>query len=134
MYRGLIWNFARRDLKARFRGTLLGWMWSLMMPLATVLIYTAVFSVIFRSTPPPFGNGKPGIYVIWLLVGMVTFSFFSNGVTMSMPSLLSAGNLLQKIYIPSYVPVIGTQISTSTQTLIEYGILIVLLLGSATSA
>ncbi|MDQ1245852.1 MAG: Transport permease protein [Actinomycetota bacterium] len=126
-YRGLIWNFARRDLKARFRGTLLGWLWSLMLPLATLLIYAAVFSVIFRAVPPPLGNGDPGIYVIWLLVGIVTYSFFGNGVTMSMPSLLSAGNLLQKIYIPSYVPVIGTAIATSVQSLIEYVILLAVL-------
>lgn len=128
LYRGLIWNFARRDLKARFRGTLLGWLWSLMMPLAMLLIYSAVFSVIFRATPPDFGNGEPGIYVVWLLVGMVTYSFFSNGVSLAMPSLLSAGNLLQKIYIPSYVPVIGTGIAASTQSLIEYAILIVVLI------
>jgi ABC-type polysaccharide/polyol phosphate export permease len=127
-YRGLIWNFARRDLKARFRGTLLGWLWSLMLPLATLLIYSAVFSIIFRATPPPFGNGEPGIYVVWLLVGMVTYSFFANGVSLAMPSLLSAGNLLQKIYIPSYVPVIGTAIAASTQSLIEYAILIIVLL------
>ncbi|MCB0915752.1 MAG: ABC transporter permease [Actinobacteria bacterium] len=128
MYRGLIWNFARRDLKARFRGTFLGWLWSLMLPLATLLIYSAVFSIIFRAVPPPFGNGEPGIYVIWLLVGIVTYSFFGNGVTLAMPSLLSAGNLLQKIYIPSYVPVMGTAIAASTQSLVEYGILLVVLI------
>jgi ABC-type polysaccharide/polyol phosphate export permease len=128
MYRGLIWNFARRDLKARFRGTLLGWLWSLMLPLATLIIYSAVFSIIFRAVPPPFGSGEPGIYVVWLLVGIITYSFFGNGVSMAIPSLLSAGNLLQKIYIPSYVPVMGTAIAASTQSLIEYGILLVVLL------
>ena len=127
-YRGLIWNFARRDLKARFRGTVLGWMWSLVLPLATLLIYTAVFSVIFRAAPPPFGNGKDGNYAVWLLVGMVTYSFFSIGVNQAIPALLGAGSLLQKIYIPSYVPVIGATIASSMQTLIEYAILLVILL------
>lgn len=127
-YRGLIWNFARRDLKARFRGTVLGWVWSLVLPLATLLIYTAVFSVIFRATPPEFGNGKPGNYAVWLLVGMVTYSFFSIGVNQAIPALLGAGTLLQKIYIPSYVPVIGASLASSMQTLIEFGILLVILL------
>lgn len=127
-YRGLIWNFARRDLKARFRGTVLGWLWSLMLPLATLLIYAAVFSVIFRAVPPPFGNGREGVYAVWLLVGMVTYSFFSVGVNQSIPALLGAGSLLQKIYIPSYVPVIGAAIASGMQTLIEFGILIAILL------
>lgn len=127
-YRGLIWNFARRDLKARFRGTVLGWLWSLVLPLATLVIYTAVFSVIFRATPPEFGNGKPGNYAVWLLVGMVTYSFFAIGVNQAIPALLGAGTLLQKIYIPSYVPVIGASLASSMQTLIEFGILLAILL------
>ncbi len=127
-YRSLIWNFAQRDLKARFRGTVLGWLWSLMLPLATVIIYTVVFSVVFRTTPPPLGNGDPGVYAVWLLVGMVTYSFFSVGVLQAMGALLGAGTLLQKIYIPSYVPVIGASIASSIQTLIEYAILAAILI------
>lgn len=127
-YRSLIWNFAQRDLKARFRGTALGWLWSLMLPLATLLIYTVVFSVVFRATPPPFGNGREGIYAVWLLVGIITYNLFSIGVTSGIPSLLGAGSLLQKIYIPSYVPVIGASIATSMQSLIEFAILAVVLI------
>jgi ABC-type polysaccharide/polyol phosphate export permease len=127
-YRSLIWTFAERDLKARFRGTLLGWLWSLMIPLSTVIIYTVVFSFVFRAQPPPFGNGREGIYAIWLLVGMVTYSYFSVGVGMGIPSLLASGTLLQKIYLPSYVPVIGTAIATGLQSLIEFGIVAVILI------
>ena len=128
IYRSLIWSFAERDLKSRFRGTVLGWVWSLMIPLSTVIIYTVVFSVVFRSQPPPFGNGKEGNYAVWLLVGMVTYSFFSVSVNGGIPSLLAAGTLLQKIYLPSYVPVIGTAISTAMQSLIEFGIVVLILL------
>jgi len=127
-YRGLITNFARRDLKARFRGTVLGWLWSLVIPLATVLIYTAVFSVIFRSIPPDYGNGEQGNYAVWLLVGLITWSAFAVGVTQAIPSLLASGRLLQKIYIPSYVPVIGNALASTVQTIIEYIILFVILL------
>ncbi len=67
-YRTLIWNFARRDLKTRYRGTFLGWIWSLVLPLATLMVYTVVFSVVFRAQPPPFGNGRTGIYSVWLFV------------------------------------------------------------------
>lgn len=129
VYRSLIWNFAQRDLKSRFRGTFLGWLWSLMLPLATLLIYSAVFSVIFRTQPPNFGNGREGIYAVWLLVGMVTYNFFNVGVNLAMSSMLDTGSLMQKIYIPSYIPVLGAVIAASIQTLIEFAILAVILLG-----
>lgn len=127
-YRNLIGNFARRDLKARFRGTVLGWLWSLVQPLATVLIYTVVFSLVFRATPPPLGNGEPGPYAVWLLAGIISYSLFSVGVGQGIAALLGAGTLLQKIYIPSYVPVFGAGLASSIQTLIEFGILAVILI------
>lgn len=126
-YRGLIWNFTRRDLKARYRGTLLGWLWSLVVPIATLLIYAAVFSAVFRIQPPPFGNGQPGNYAIWLMVGLVLYSYLATSVNLSIPTLLGAGTLLQKVYIPSYVPVIGASLATAIQTGIEVGILLIIL-------
>ena len=116
-YRKLVWSFAERDLKSKYRGTLFGWVWALLLPLATVLIYTVVFSVVFRAEPPPFGNGKPGNYAVWLLVGLVTWSFFAVAISSGIPNLLGAGVLLQKVYIPSVIPVVGSAIATASQTL-----------------
>ena len=127
-YRYLIWNFAKRDLKARFNGTAIGWAWSLVVPVATVAIYTLVFYFIFRSIPPDFGNGREGIYAVWFVTGLVPWNFFSNALVGSMGGLLGAGPLLQKIYIPSYVPVLGTIGGVLIQTLIEFGIVLVILL------
>ncbi len=127
-YRTLIWNFARRDLKTRYRGTFLGWIWSLVLPLATLLVYTVVFSVVFRSQPPPFGNGRTGIYSVWLFVGLVAWQFLSHGINTAVPSLMSAGRLLQKIYIPSYVPVIGSLVATALQSAVELSLVLLLLL------
>lgn len=127
-YRKLVWSFAERDLKSKYRGTLFGWVWALLLPLATVLIYTVVFSVVFRAEPPPFGNGKPGNYAVWLLVGLVTWSFFAVAISSGIPNLLGAGVLLQKVYIPSVIPVVGSAIATASQTLIEFGILLVILI------
>ncbi len=127
-YRYLIWNFARRDLKARFNGTAAGWAWSLVVPLATVATYTLVFAVIFKAQAPPFGNGKDAVFAVWFVCGLVPWTFFSNAVMGSMGGLISAGTLLQKIYIPSYVPVLGTIGGVLVQTLIEFGIVLVILL------
>src|SRR5664279_5683121 len=94
-YRSLIWNFAQRDLKSRFKGTALGWAWSLMAPLATLMTYTLVFSVFFHNVPPDCGNGKPGFFAVWLLAGLVPWSFFLVANLTSMPVLLANGPLLQ---------------------------------------
>ena len=129
-YRSLIWNFTQRDLKSRFKGTALGWAWSLVVPLATLLIYSFVFSVIFRAVPPDLGNGDPGIYAVWLFGGLIPWTFLSLSVTMSIPTLLDNGPLLQKVYFPSYAPVLGAIGAILVQTLIEsviYGFVLILL-------
>jgi ABC-type polysaccharide/polyol phosphate export permease len=121
--RSLVWNFAQRDLKSRFKGTALGWTWSLTVPLATLLTYSLVFSVIFRATPPPYGNGSDGFFPIWLFAGLIPWSFFLITVTVAMPTLLANGSLLQKVYFPSYAPVLGAVIAILVQTSIELAIL-----------
>ena len=126
-YRALIWNFARRDLKARYKGTLLGWIWSLVVPLATLLIYTLVFSVIFRAQPPDLGNGEPGIFPVWLFGGLIAWTFLSQSVQLGIPTLLGTGPLLQKVYFPSHVPVLGMMGAIIVQTFIELGIFAVIL-------
>jgi ABC-type polysaccharide/polyol phosphate export permease len=122
-YRSLIWNFAQRDLKSRFKGTALGWAWSLMAPLATLLTYSLVFSVFFPSSAPNFGSGRTGFFPVWLLAGLVPWSFFLITILVSMPTLLANGSLLQKVYFPSYAPILGAALAILVQTLIEFSIL-----------
>jgi ABC-type polysaccharide/polyol phosphate export permease len=127
-YRYLILNFARRDLKARFKGTVLGWLWALAVPITTVIIYTVVFGLVFRATPPPMGNGDTGHYAVWLLVAIVPWAFFLNSVNMGPVALLGNGPLLQKVYIPAYVPTLASTVAVLVQSAIELGVVIVVLL------
>jgi ABC-type polysaccharide/polyol phosphate export permease len=131
-YRSLIWNFAQRDLKSRFKGTALGWAWSLMLPLATLLTYSLVFSVIFKSSPPDFGTGRAGFFPVWLLAGLIPWTFFLITINVSIPTLLANGPLLQKIYFPSYAPILGAAVAILVQSTIELGILatVLILLGN----
>jgi ABC-type polysaccharide/polyol phosphate export permease len=125
--RSLIWNFAQRELKTRFKGTALGWAWSLMVPIATLLTYSLVFSVVFRATPPDFGTGRSGIFPVWLFAGLIPWSFFLITVNTSIPTLLANGPLLQKVYFPSYAPIVGSATAIGVQTVIEFTILAVVL-------
>jgi ABC-type polysaccharide/polyol phosphate export permease len=126
-YRSLIWNFTQRDLKSRFKGTALGWAWSLVVPLATLFTYSLVFSVIFRATPPDFGNARAGFFPVWLFCGLIPWAFFLISVNTAIPTLLANGPILQKVYFPSYAPIIGSVGGILVQTLIECAILAVAL-------
>jgi ABC-type polysaccharide/polyol phosphate export permease len=124
-YRSLIWNFAQRDLKARFKGTAVGWGWSLLLPIASLLTYTLVAHYIFKAQPPNFGNGKQGNFAVWLFVGLTTWGFFANGLNTAIGALLGTGGLLKKIYFPSYAPVLGAVIGVAIQSSIELGLVLV---------
>jgi ABC-type polysaccharide/polyol phosphate export permease len=127
-YRSLIWNFAQRDLKARFKGTAAGWAWSLLVPLASLAIYSIVTKVLLRAHAEPFGNGHGGNYTVYLFVGLTVWSFFANTINTGFGSLLGTGALLKKIYFPSFVPVIGSTIAIAIQSSIEFGLVLVVLL------
>ena len=57
-YRGLIGHLAQRELKSKYKRSVLGWLWSLLNPAATLLIYTVVFGTVMRIEPPLAGNGE----------------------------------------------------------------------------
>lgn len=123
----LVWNFAQRDLKAKFNATALGWAWSLVVPIASLGVYTLVFSVWMKIQPPDFGNGRQGVYVLFLFAGLTMWLFFANSVNAGIAGLASSGGMLQKIYFPSYTPVIGAGLAVAIQSLIEIAIYLAVL-------
>lgn len=126
-FRGLTWSFAQRELKARFKDTLLGWVWSLVVPLTTLGVYAVVFGVIFRATAPEFGNGKEPVYAVWLFCGLVVYTSFASGVTRGIDGLLQAGLMMKKVYFPPYSPVIGSVLAGGFQSLVEMALVLTVL-------
>ncbi|MBE6483229.1 MAG: ABC transporter permease [Actinomycetaceae bacterium] len=125
----LVNAFGQRDLKAKFNGTLLGWVWSLVVPLATLGIYTLIFGGLFKMEPPQLASRHAGIgvFAVWLFAGLTLWSFFQNSINAGISGLLSAGGLLQKVYFPAYAPVIGAGLAIGIQSAIEVGLLLVVL-------
>ena len=77
--RALVWAFANRDFATRYRSSILGWAWSLLQPLATLLVYAAVFSLVVRIQAPPLGaDPERTSFAAFLFTGMVTFNLFSG--------------------------------------------------------
>ena len=127
--RALIWAFAQRDFATRYRSSALGWVWSLAQPLASLLIFAAVFSIVFRIQAPPLGgNPESSSFAAFLFTGLVTFNLFSGLINVSMLQLKGSGDLLKKVQFPAWAPVLGSGIVQLVQIFFEFVVLAVVLL------
>jgi homopolymeric O-antigen transport system permease protein len=93
-YRELLYLLTWRDVKVRYKQTLLGATWAVIQPLCTMLIFTLFFGKL-AGIP---SNGVP--YAIFAYAGLLPWTFFSNAVTNSSNSLVGSANLITKIYFP----------------------------------
>jgi ABC-type polysaccharide/polyol phosphate export permease len=94
-YRELFANLFRRDVQAKYRGSLLGIAWTLANPILLMAVYLLVFSVLWHTQ---FGSG--GHYGLFLLVGLAAWIFFSNSVQSASRSMLDNANLIRKTRFP----------------------------------
>lgn len=98
-YRALIQNLVSRELKARYRGTVLGFLWSFVNPLLLMIIYTIVFGLIIGPRDPAFG-GSPWLYALFLFCGVLPWTWFASSSIESANVLMIQGNLIKKILFP----------------------------------
>jgi ABC-type polysaccharide/polyol phosphate export permease len=132
-YRNLIYNLAQRELRSRYKKSLLGWLWSLINPASTLLIYSLVFGVFFKSKPPDVAaNGHTDVYALYLFAGLWVWNYFNGTVMGAIMALQASGPLLNKVYFPAACPAIANTITVLLQAFIESGILALtmLLLGN----
>jgi ABC-2 type transport system permease protein len=122
--RGLVWAFAQRDFRTRYRTSAVGWTWSLLQPLANLAVFATVFSKVFPAHAPPLGNGKGTSYVLFLFTGLVAWNLFSGLLNLSMASLRESGALLRKVAFPAWAPVLGSALVQLIQVAIETAVLI----------
>ncbi|HTO00236.1 MAG TPA: ABC transporter permease [Microthrixaceae bacterium] len=117
-------NLAQRDLKARYKRSFVGWMWSLINPAATLGIYTLVFGFFLKGTAPVAGNGTLSSFALYLFCGLVVWNLFAGVVNTSIGSFATAGPLLTRTYFPPECPMVAGLTTVVLQSLIEAGILI----------
>ena len=114
-YRVLIQNLVSRELKARYRGTVLGFLWSFFNPLLLMTVYTVVFGFIIQPRDPAF-EGSPWLYALFLFCGVLPWTWFSSTLLESANVLMINGNLIKKILFPAEIlPVV-----TVTSNLINF--------------
>lgn len=102
-YRDLIATLVARELKVRYRRSTIGFLWSMLQPLLTMLVLAMVFSALFRFDIPH--------YPVYALAGIMFWNFFAQSVTASMNSLKGNAALLTKIPVPKAVFPIATVIA-----------------------
>ncbi len=126
-FRGLTHNLVARELKVKYKRSILGWTWSLINPATTILVYTLVFSIIFRAEIPAAGNGVLQSFSLWLFTALVLWNFFHASMMGGMASLVGAGELRRKVYFPVEIPIIAAMSANVVQTVIELGVLIAIM-------
>jgi lipopolysaccharide transport system permease protein len=126
--RELMVNLTLRELRGKYKRSVLGWTWSLLNPLATMLIFTFVFVVIFKVETP---RGEPsGLrnFPLFLLSGLVLWNFVSNSVNGSMTTLIANATLVKKVYFRREVLVAAVIASWLVSMVIEMVVLAVVLM------
>ncbi len=128
-YRTLITNLAQRDLRARYKKSVLGWLWSLINPATTLGIYTVVFGVFLGVAAPVAGNGHSKIFALYLFSALVGWNTFSGGINVAIGAFLASGGLLTRTYFPPECPIIAGSLTVLTQTTVESIILVAFMIG-----
>ncbi len=91
-YRELIYSLTKKELKVKYRGSVLGFLWSLLNPILVMVVYSFVFAIIMR-----LGVEE---YAIFLISALLGHNFLANSVSFGASSIVANGNLVNKIYFP----------------------------------
>lgn len=94
-YQYLLLDLVAKDIKTKYRRSVLGILWSVLNPLLMMLVLTAVFSTIF--------NYRTSDFSVYYLTGYLLFNFVMEATTFSMTSILGSAGLIKKVYIPKFV-------------------------------
>ena len=99
-YREMLSNLVRKDLKVRYKGSVLGFLWTFLNPLLQLVVYTIVFSTIMKVNIDKF--------YIYLFIGLIPWLFFATCIQAGSTSILMNKDLIKKIYFPRIILPIST--------------------------
>jgi lipopolysaccharide transport system permease protein len=122
-YRGLIQSLVARELKARYRASVLGFFWSFINPLLLLLIYSFVFSIVLPGTRPK--ELEP--YALFMFCGILPWTWFSSSLSEAANVLIGGGNLIKKVLFPAEILPIVTVLSNMVHFFLGLPILAIFL-------
>ena len=115
-YRTMIRSLVHKDLRGRYQASVLGFLWTFIVPLCQLLVYTVVFSIILRSQMERF--------YLYLFVALIPWNFFSACLTTGSGCIVDQGSLVNKIYFPREVVPIA-YVTASFVNMLYCGIIVV---------
>ncbi len=124
LHRDLLRQFVRREIEARYKGSSLGIVWSLITPLLMLAIYTFVFSVILKASWRGEAGGGQGEFAITLFAGLIAFNVFSEMVNRAPGLLVSHPNYVKKVVFPLEILSVSALGAALFQALINMVILV----------
>ena len=126
-HRVMIAGLVRRDLHARYAGSMLGMAWTILQPLLLFIVYMFVFSTIlqvkFTST-----DGQEGIFAFYLLAGLLPWLGFQDGVMRAATAIIDNAGLVKAMHFPTAVLVVSSVLSSLVAFLLSFSILLAALL------
>lgn len=121
-YREMIFGLVRRELRGRYKGSVLGFLWTFINPLLQLIVYTLVFSVIMRANIDQ--------YYLFLFVALVPWIFFSTCLTGGAGCIVASQDMVKKIYFPREVVPIAYATSAFINMLLTFIVVFVVLIVS----
>lgn len=121
-YRELLYFLTWRDIKVRYKQTVLGAAWAVLQPFLTMV----VFSLFFGKLAGVPTDGIPG--PIFYYAGLVPWTFFSNGLSLSSNSLVNSANLIKKVYFPRLVVPVASVLSGTVDFVLAFLVLLAMML------
>jgi len=119
-YRQMIFSLVRKDLRGRYKGSVLGFLWTFINPLLQLAVYTIVFSYIL-----PTAIDK---YYLYLFVGLIPWIFFSSSINGGSSSIVAQKDLIKKIYFPRQVIPISYVTSCFVNMLLSFIVIFIVVL------
>jgi ABC-2 type transport system permease protein len=116
-YRELLVNLVRKDLKVRYKNSVLGFLWSLVNPAVTIAVFSIIFSVILPNSIPDFA--------LFLMSGVLVYNLFQNATSAAVGSVVANAPLVKKVWFPREILPLASVGSTFVDFLLQSSVLVV---------
>lgn len=121
-FQPLLSELVARDIKIKYRRSVLGVLWTLLNPLCMMIILSIVFSGIFKFDVENFP--------LYVLSGQVIFNFFNDSTTSSMSAIISSASLIKKVYVPKYLFVLSRVMSSFINLMASFTALLLVMVAA----
>lgn len=120
-YRYFLLQLVKKEIKLKYRSSYLGVIWTLLEPLLTMLVLTAVFTKLFS-------RNAVDDYPVYILIGRLLFSFFSQSTTQALKSVRNHSGMIKKVYVPKYMYPAASVLSNYIMFLISLIVLAIVII------